>query len=55
MGFATLIDRSSKKTLKIKKNIVSQLKIDVPTFKKNQIPKKLKSIPITTPGSRFIK
>ena len=55
VGFATLIDRSSKKTLKIKKNIVSQLKIDVPTFKKNQIPKKLKSIPITTPGSRFIK
>ena len=55
VGFATIIDRSSKKSLKIKKNIVSHLKIDVPTFKSNQLPKKLKSIPITTPGSRFNK
>ena len=55
VGFATIIDRSSKKSLKIKKNIVSHLKIDVPTFKSNQLPKKLRSIPITTPGSRFIK
>ena len=55
VGFACIIDRSTKKDLKIKKNIVSQLKIDVPTFKKNKLPKNLKSIPITTPGSRFIK
>ena len=55
VGFASIIDRSTKKDLKIKKNIVSQLKIDVPTFKKNKLPKNLKSIPITTPGSRFIK
>ena len=55
VGFATIIDRSSKKSLKIKKNIVSHLKINVPTFKSNQLPKKLRSIPITTPGSRFIK
>ena len=55
VGFASIIDRSTKKNLKIKKNIVSQLKIDVPTFKKNKLPKDLKSIPITTPGSRFIK
>ena len=55
VGFATIIDRSTKKTLKIKKKIVSHLKIDVPTFKANQLPKDLKSIPITTPGSRFIK
>ena len=55
VGFASIIDRSNKKNLKIKKNIVSQLKIDVPTFKKDKLPKKLKSIPITTPGSRFIK
>ena len=41
--------------LNLKKNIVSQLKIDVPTFKKNKLPKNLKLIPITTPGSRFIK
>ena len=55
VGFATIIDRSSKKTLKIKKKIVSHLKINVPTFKPNQLPKNLKSIPVTTPGSRFIK
>ncbi len=55
VGFAAIIDRSSKKTLKIKKNIVSHLKIDVPTYKKNQVPKYLRLIPITTPGSRFIK
>ncbi len=55
IGFASLIDRSTKKTLKIKKNIISHLKINVPTFKPSKIPKQLKMIPITTPGSRFIK
>ncbi len=39
---------------KINKRIVSHLKIDVPIFKPNQLPKDLKSIPITIPGSRFI-
>ena len=55
VGFATIIDRSTKKNLKIKKRIVSQLKINVPTFKANQLPNDLKSIPITIPGSRYIK
>ena len=55
VGFASIIDRSSKKSLKIKNKIISHLKIDVPTFKSNQLPKELKLIPITTPGSRFIK
>jgi len=55
IGFASIIDRSTKKTLKIKKGIISQLKIDVPTYKKKKLPKHLKLIPITTPGSRFIK
>ena len=55
VGFASLIDRSIKKNLKIKKKIISHLKINVPTYKKNELPKDLKSIPITTPGSRFIK
>ena len=55
VGFASIIDRSSKKSLKIKNKIVSHLKINVPTFKSNQLPKELKLIPITTPGSRFIK
>ena len=55
VGFATIIDRSSKKTLKIKKKIISHLKINVPTYSKKKIPKSLVSIKITTPGSRFIK
>ena len=55
IGFATIIDRSSKKDLKIKKEIVSHLKISVPTYKKNKVPNELKLIPISTPGSRFSK
>jgi len=55
VGFASIIDRSTKKTLKINKKIVSHLKINVPTFRSNQLPKDLKSVPITVPGSRFIK
>jgi orotate phosphoribosyltransferase len=55
IGFASIIDRSNKKSLKIKKKIVSHLKIEVPTYKKNQLPLSLKSITISTPGSRFNK
>jgi len=55
IGFASIIDRSTKNSLKIKKNIISHMKIDVPTFKKNNLPESLKNIPITVPGSRFIK
>ena len=55
VGYASIIDRSTKKSLKIKKKIISHMKIDVPAYKFNQLPDNLKSIPITTPGSRFIK
>ena len=55
VGFACIIDRSNKKSLKIKKKIVSQMKIEVPTYKKNKLPFSLKSIPITKPGSRYIR
>ena len=55
VGFASIIDRSTKKTLKIKKKIISHLKINVPTYKKNRLPKYLESIPLTIPGSRYIK
>ena len=54
LGFASIIDRSSKKSLKIKSKIISHLKINVPVYNLKQLPKKLKSVPITTPGSRFI-
>jgi len=53
IGFACIINRSNKKNLKIKKRpIVEQLKLDVPTFKKNKLPLSLKNIPVTIPGSR---
>ena len=55
LGFASIIDRSTKKSLKIKTRITSHLKINVPTFNKKKLPKSLKLIPITKPGSRFIK
>ena len=55
VGFATIIDRSQKKSLKIKKKIISHLKINARTYKYSQLPKYLKSIPVTKPGSRFIK
>ena len=56
VGYACLINRSSKPSLKIKdKNIVSQIKLEIPTYKKNVLPIKLKKIPITKPGSRYLK
>jgi orotate phosphoribosyltransferase len=55
IGFASIIDRSSKKSIQIKKKIISHLKIEVPTYKLNKLPHDLKKIPITRPGSRFIK
>ena len=51
-GFACIIDRSDKKSLKIKKKIISQVKITIPTFKKKNLPISLKNLPISVPGSR---
>ena len=55
LGFASIIDRSTKQSLKIKTEIVSHLKIEVPIYTSNNLPKELKLIPVTTPGSRYIK
>jgi len=56
LGFACLIDRSSKKTLKIKnKKIISQVKLNVPTYDIKNLPTNLRNIPVTKPGSRFLK
>jgi len=55
IGYASIIDRSNKKNLRIKKKIVSHIKIDVPTFSKKNIPKYLKLRPISSPGSRFVR
>ena len=56
VGYACLINRSNKKSLKIKKGkIISQIKLDVPTYSKKNLPNFLKEIPITKPGSRFLR
>ena len=55
VGFACIIDRSNSKTLKIKKKIVSQIKLNIPTYKKQNLPSNLKNISITKPGSRYLK
>ena len=55
LGFSCIIDRSNKKTLKIKQKIISHMKIKVPTYKKNKLPKSLKSIQISKPGSRYVR
>ena len=51
VGYACIIDRSVNKR-KIKKKIVSQIKLKIDTFKKNKLPSSLKKIPVQTPGSR---
>lgn len=56
LGFACIIDRSDKKKLLIKNNkIISQIKINIPTFKKSKLPISLKKKKIIIPGSRYIK
>jgi len=53
VGFACLIDRSSNK--KIKNKITSQIELKIPTYNKKDLPDQLKKIPITKPGSRFLR
>ena len=56
LGFACIINRSNKINLKIKKkSIISQVKINIPTYKKNNLPLNLKKITVSSPGSRRLK
>ena len=55
IGFACIINRSNRKSLRIKKKIISHLKITVPVYKSNNIPIELKKIPVSKPGSRHIR
>ncbi len=54
VGFACLVDRSNNNS-SISKKIVSQIEINIPTYKENALPKSLISLPATKPGSRVIK
>ena len=51
VGYACIIDRSNNKIV-IKDKIISQIKLDIPTFKENEIPSELKGIEAVKPGSR---
>ena len=51
IGYACIIDRSNGKS-KIDKTIVSQVQIEIPTYKKENLPKHLENIKAIKPGSR---
>ena len=56
VGYACLIDRSEKNKIKIKnKKIISQVKLNISSYKSTNIPEFLKKIPVTKPGSRYLK
>ncbi len=51
LGYACIIDRSNKEVL-INNKIVSLIKLEIKTFKENELPDELKKIVPTRPGSR---
>ena len=51
VGYACLIDRSNGKSA-IKEKIVSQVKIDIPTYTEKNLPKNLLTLKAIKPGSR---
>ena len=51
VGYACIIDRSDGKT-EINDKIISQIKLNIPTYKKENLPKELMSIDPVKPGSR---
>ena len=51
VGYACLIDRSNDKSI-IKEKIVSQVKMDIPTYTEKNLPKNLLTLKAVKPGSR---
>ena len=51
VGYACLIDRSNDKS-EIKEKIVSQIKLNIPTYTEKDLPKNLSSLKPIKPGSR---
>ena len=51
VGYACIIDRSNHNLL-IKDKIISQLKLEIDTFKENELPSSLKNTEAIKPGSR---
>ena len=53
VGYACIIDRSNDKS-EIKDKIISQVKLNIPTYNKDNLPKELQSIEAIKPGSRYL-
>ncbi len=53
VGYACIIDRTNGKS-EIKDRIVSQIQLNIPTFKKENLPKELINIKPVKPGSRYL-
>tara|TARA_X000001036_G_scaffold148762_1_gene141361 strand:- start:2780 stop:3361 length:582 start_codon:yes stop_codon:yes gene_type:complete len=51
IGYACIIDRTNGKS-EIKDKIISQVELNIPTYKKDDLPKELLSIEPVKPGSR---
>ena len=51
IGYACIIDRS-KGNSNIEKEIISQIKLEIPTFTKDNLPESLSTIKAVKPGSR---
>ena len=51
VGYACIIDRSNDKS-SIKNKIVSQIKLDIPTYSEKDLPDDLSAIKAIKPGSR---
>ena len=51
IGYACIIDRSNGKS-DIKEEIISQVKLNIPTYSKDNLPKELSNIEAIKPGSR---
>ena len=51
VGYACIIDRSNGKS-EIKDKIISQVELNIPTYKKDNLPKELLAIEAVKPGSR---
>ena len=54
LGYACIIDRSNSKNF-LKKKLVSQIEIDIPTYNETDIPEELRLITAVKPGSRNLK
>lgn len=54
IAVASLIDRRSHNDVTLALPLVSLLKLDIPTYKPDELPEELKAIPGVKPGSRFL-